>query len=66
MLHGDECLKQIRQTASTLFAGGGKGGSADTSALPRVTVSAEEMAAGLPVIDLFIKLEFGKSKGEVR
>ena len=38
----------------------------DTSALPRVTVSAAEVEGGLPVVDLFIKLEFGKSKGEVR
>jgi len=64
MLHGAEVLPQIRETAAALFSG--KASATDTSALPRVTVSAAELEGGLPVIDLFVKLEFGKSKGEVR
>ena len=67
MLHGKECLGGIRETAKALFAGGASGGASDTSALPRVQVTADELAGeGVSVIDLFIKLEFGKSKGEVR
>ena len=67
MLHGAACLDDIRATAKSLFEGGGKGGAADTSALPRVQVSAADLeGGGVPVIDLFLKLEFGKSKGEIR
>lgn len=67
MLHGDACLDEIRATAATLFGGGGgKGGGADTSALPRVELAAKDAEEGIPVIDLFLQLEFGKSKGEVR
>ena len=67
MLHGADKLADIRATAATLFtAGGGGAKDSDTSALPRVVVSAEELAEGVPVIDLFIRLEFGKSKGEVK
>lgn len=65
MLHGPECLETIRETAEALFTSKG-GGAGDTAALPRVSVSAAELAEGVPVIDLFLKLEFGKSKSEVR
>jgi len=67
MLHGPECLVEIRATAASLFSGGGgKGAAADLSSLPRVQVQAEELAAGVPVVDLFVRLELGKSKSEVK
>jgi len=67
MLHGAECLEDIRATAKTLFAAGGGKAAADTSALPRVQLTSAELEGeGVPVIDLFLRLEFGKSKGEVR
>jgi len=69
MLHGAGCLEDIRATAKTLFeSGGGKGGAgADTSALPRVQLTSAELSeGGIPVIDLFLRLEFAKSKSEVR
>jgi len=65
MLHGADVLPQIKQAAEALFSGGG-GGAAATEALPRVQMNADEAATGLPVIDLFLRLEFGKSKSEVR
>jgi len=64
MLHGAGCLDTIREAAAALFSG--KAAATDTSALPRVIVSAAEVEGGLQVIDLFIRLEFGKSKGEVK
>jgi len=64
MLHGAGCLDTIREIAAALFSG--KAAATDTSALPRVIVSAAEVEGGLQVIDLFIRLEFGKSKGEVK
>ena len=67
MLHGSECLVDIRKAAAALFDGTKGKSPADTSALPRVTLTADEVAGeGVSLIDLFIKLEFGKSKGEVK
>lgn len=40
--------------------------ASDTSALPRVKLSEEDARDGIPVIELFLKLEFGKSKGEIK
>ena len=65
MLHGSECLDDIRATAATLFEGA-SGSSTDTSALPRVLLKLEDLADGVPIVDLFLKLEFGKSKGEIK
>ena len=66
MLHGPECLAQIKETAASLFAGGGAGGAGATDSLPRVQLSAEEAGEGVPVLDLYLRLEMAKSKGEVR
>lgn len=64
LLHGEECLDQIRETARTLFSTGGD--ASETSALPRIQITPDEVAEGVGVIDLFIRLELGKSKSEVR
>ena len=67
LLHGKECLEDIRAAAASLFAGAKGKAPADTSALPRVQLSAADVAGdGVALVDLFIKLEFGKSKGEVK
>lgn len=65
MLHGDAVLDDIQATAKSLFASGG-GGGGSTDALPRVQLSAAEAGEGVTLIDLFIRLEFAKSKSEVR
>ena len=64
MLHGAAVLDDIHATAESLFASGGGGGSTD--ALPRVQLSEAEAGEGVTLIDLFIRLEFAKSKSEVR
>ena len=67
MLHGESCLEEIRVTAASLFSSADKGGGGDTSALPRVQLQEEELGdEGIPVVDLFVRLELGKSKSEVR
>jgi len=68
MLHGAAVLDDIHATAESLFAsgGGGGGGGGSTDALPRVQLSAAEAGEGVLLIDLFIRLEFAKSKSEVR
>ncbi|EOD16730.1 mitochondrial tyrosyl-tRNA synthetase [Emiliania huxleyi CCMP1516] len=62
----DACLAEIQATAASLFAAGGGGGGGGTASLKRVKLSADEAAAGVPVVDLFVSLELGKSKSEVR
>lgn len=62
MLHGSECLAEITATAAALFSSGG----GSTASLKRVSLSAPEAEAGVPVVDLFISLELGKSKGEIK
>lgn len=66
MLHGEAVLDDIHATAKSLFASGGGGGGGSTDALPRVQLSAAEAGEGVTLIDLFIRLEFAKSKSEVR
>lgn len=67
MLHGAECLDGIRATAAELFAAGGGGGGTDAgNNLPTIEISPAELAAGMPVVDLFLRLNFAKSKSEVR
>jgi tyrosyl-tRNA synthetase len=65
LLHGPECLDEIRAAAKALFEEKAAG-AADTAALPRVVLSAAELGDGVPVVDLFLQLQFGKSKSEVR
>eukprot|EP00306_Pavlova_sp_CCMP459_P019428 CAMPEP_0185206486 /NCGR_PEP_ID=MMETSP1140-20130426/58547_1 /TAXON_ID=298111 /ORGANISM="Pavlova sp., Strain CCMP459" /LENGTH=197 /DNA_ID=CAMNT_0027774127 /DNA_START=10 /DNA_END=603 /DNA_ORIENTATION=+ len=65
MLHGQECLSPIKETAKQLFSAEG-GGTSDDATLPTVELPAAELGDGVPVVDLFLKLEFAKSKSEVR
>lgn len=63
LAHGREVLGDIHDTIAKLFehqAGG------DLSSLPTVIVSKDELAAGIPVLDLLCQLGFATSKGEAR
>ena len=60
LCHGSEAAKAAEQTATQTFA---KGEMAD--GLPQITLTSDE-AIGLSVVDAFLKLELGASKGEVR
>jgi len=60
MLHGPEVLPSIHETAEALFSSKASGGSLDD--LPRVELEGDSE----PVIDLFIRLNFAKSKSECR
>ena len=67
MLHGRECLEEIRATAKSLFENGAGAAAVDMSSLPRAQVTREELATGsLTVVDLFLRLDFAKSKSEVK
>ena len=68
MLHGEGCLPEIRAAADALFASAKKGSAPmDTSALPRVQLTAADLeSGGVPLVDLFVRLEFSKSKSECK
>eukprot|EP00640_Fibrocapsa_japonica_P001627 CAMPEP_0113935236 /NCGR_PEP_ID=MMETSP1339-20121228/2418_1 /TAXON_ID=94617 /ORGANISM="Fibrocapsa japonica" /LENGTH=490 /DNA_ID=CAMNT_0000937307 /DNA_START=60 /DNA_END=1532 /DNA_ORIENTATION=- /assembly_acc=CAM_ASM_000762 len=62
MLHGADCLPAIHDTVQSMFAGKGK----SNSALQTVEVSQAEVDAGIPVVDLYMKLGMTKTKSEGR
>mmetsp|Transcript_2036 Transcript_2036/g.5067 ORF Transcript_2036/g.5067 Transcript_2036/m.5067 type:complete len:488 (-) Transcript_2036:74-1537(-) len=64
MLHGDECLAGIKQTAAQLFAGGG--GAAAEGTLPTIEVSEIEVTKGVSFVELFLRLEFAKTRSEAK
>lgn len=65
MLHGDACLDGIHATAEQLFQKG-RSGVGSMENLPSVDVDAEDLREGIPIVDLFMHLNFAKSKSEVR
>ena len=73
LLHGAECLTEIRAAADALFAAkaSGGGGGGNSAALPRVQLSASELSGeggqGAPeLVELYVRLGFAKSKSEGR
>ena len=69
LLHGEECLSAIHETADSLFSKSG-GSSGELESLPKFELSSEEMTLaksdGLSVVDILLKAEYAKSKGEAR
>lgn len=63
MLHGEACLSEIHQTVDQIFVGGVGGSNA---ALPRARITSAEAAAGISVIEMFLRLDLAKTKSEVR
>jgi tyrosyl-tRNA synthetase len=63
MLHGRDCLAQIRETVQNMFEGAGQ----STDGLPRIFVSASDLEGeGKPLADLFLELKLASSKKEAR
>ena len=63
MLHGKECLQQIRETVQNMFKGDGE----STEGLPRIMISASDLQGdGKPFADLFLELGLASSKKEAR
>ncbi len=61
LCHGDDAAKAAEETARKVFEEGATGGD-----LPTVTISKAELEAGVPILDLLIKISFAASKGEAR
>ncbi len=64
MCHGEEAVKQAKDTAKTLFETGGAVQSLDN--LPFVEVARSDLDIGIPAVDLFRQVDLVKSNGEAR
>jgi tyrosyl-tRNA synthetase len=62
LLHGRDCLSAIHETISSMF----KGSGSSTESLPRVLITNKELAHGVSVLDLFLRLQLVDSKKEAR
>ena len=63
LVHGRAEAEQARDAARALFAAGGAG---NTDAMPTEEIGADELAAGVPVLELFVRAGLAASKGEAR
>lgn len=61
LCHGEAAALEAAETARKVFEEGAAGGN-----LPTVNVSQSELAAGIPLTDLLVKVGFAKSNGEAR
>jgi len=61
LVHGDEKADEARRLAEDLFEKGGRSG-----AMPTTTWSADELAKGVPLVDLLVATGLAPSKGEAR
>jgi tyrosyl-tRNA synthetase len=63
-VHGESAVKEARATAQKLFET--TNASLDDTSLPTLILSEEELKAGVPILDLFCRLNLTTSKGEAR
>ena len=61
LIHGQAAAEEAAKSAQALFAGGG-----DNSAMPQTTVTAEELATGISIIDALTLTGLCASKSEAR
>ena len=69
LLHGRECLAAIHETVEQMFKSKSKnGGGGSTESLPRIFVTADDLAAGdgIRFADLFLQLGLAQSKKDAR
>ncbi len=61
LCHGEAAAAEARETARRVFVEGETG-----AALPRIALAADRLAAGIPIVDLFVECGLVASKGEAR
>lgn len=62
LTHGDEEAVRAEETSRAIF----RGEAASTDAVPKTEVSDAEVAAGIPVVDLVVRIGFEASKNRAR
>ncbi|GMH50714.1 hypothetical protein TL16_g09242, partial [Triparma laevis f. inornata] len=65
LLHGPECITNIRETADSLFAQKSQGGLNDTSGLERVVLAQADLGA-TKAVDMFLALKLASSKKDAK
>lgn len=60
--HGEEAARRAEETSRAIF----RGEVASTDAVPKTEVSGAEVAAGIPVVDLVVRIGFEASKNRAR
>lgn len=67
MLHGRECLAEIRETVDKMFGAAKTKDASAAESLPRIYVTAEQIGGdGVPFADLFLDLGLASSKKDAR
>lgn len=69
LLHGEECLEVIKETAAKMFAKNKEGAKLSTESLPRISISVEDVESGevsSRFVELFLKAGLASSKKEAR
>lgn len=61
LIHGNAAATEALHAAQALFAGGG-----DAAAVPGGEITADQLTAGIPVVDLFVNAGLASSRGEAR
>lgn len=63
LAHGSNILAEIHATVAKIFENQSAG---DITSLPSITLSADELAASVLIVDALCRLQFAASKGEAR
>ncbi|MFW5684474.1 MAG: tyrosine--tRNA ligase [Spirochaetota bacterium] len=65
IIHGRRAAEEARDAARAAFGAGAQGGSG-TAAIPDITVSSDELEAGINVLELFARTDLCASRSEAR
>lgn len=62
IIHGEEQAEKARESARSVFSSGSLG----TASIPSIELSAEELAGGINVVELFARTDLCSSRGDAR
>ncbi len=66
LIHGRTVAEEARDASRTAFTAGGPGASGGVDAIPSISVSSDELGAGIGVLDLFSRTDLCASRSEAR
>ncbi len=66
IVHGADVAREMQDQAQNIYGGGGVKTTASLSASGTVEVAASELREGKDIVDLMLRVQMAKSKGEAR
>ena len=66
LIHGEEAARDAAAAARAAFGGGAGADGADLSGVPSLEVPGAELAAGIGVVDLFVRTKLCASRSDAR